>query len=161
MYLVVLAFVLIIFVLAICTLIITSLYDTDQPEETSGLNPNVFECAKKKAKRSPVKSCPKKVRFVEPEPEPEPKPEPEPEPEPEPVKETEACPNLDDYVHRSELKPNVSIRSNPYYFEKKCKTCKKSKNRNYQSIYHHDGYEYDNVKMDEWIPVEENNNCKL
>ena len=51
------------------------------------------------------------------------------------------CPNLDDYVHRSELVPNHTFRINPYYVKQiekeKCKSPREKPNM----------YEYD------WIPV--------
>tara|TARA_B100000427_G_scaffold328788_1_gene342799 strand:+ start:1609 stop:2127 length:519 start_codon:yes stop_codon:yes gene_type:complete len=49
-----------------------------------------------------------------------PKPETEPESETEPEPKNEPCPNLDDYVHKSQLKPNIQIRQNPYYLTQKC-----------------------------------------
>lgn len=38
--------------------------------------------------------------------------------------ESSACPNLDNYVHRSQLKPQTFIRNNPYYVSNKIKSGK-------------------------------------
>ena len=38
----------------------------------------------------------------------------------------ETCPNMDDYVRRTQLKPNMVLRNNPYYIKNKCKTCDKT-----------------------------------
>jgi hypothetical protein len=168
MYITVVIIILLVFFLALGTIVLSSYYETDGDVTT--------ECAVRK-KEEPVykpkdrpKVC-KKVSFelepvVIPEPEPVIIPEPEPEPViiPEPEPEPAEYPNLDNYIHRSELKPNITLRSNPYYFENKCRTCKKKRD-GLSSIYHpydsDDDYEYGNVKLDEWIPVEENETCKL
>jgi len=41
--------------------------------------------------------------------------------------ETSACPNLDNYVHRSQLKPQTFIRNNPYYVSNKSNSIKSGK----------------------------------
>ena len=66
----------------------------------------------------------------------------------------ETCPNLDEYIHRSELVPNLSFRVNPYFVKgkpkknsKKIAKLKKKLDENSKACRKTDGYQYD------WIPV--------
>jgi len=61
-------------------------------------------------------------------------------------KEASTCPDLKDYVHKSELVPNMTFRTNPYFVKKTCSKaeCTKTKSDPCRKTTH---YEYD------WIPV--------
>lgn len=83
------------------------------------------------------------------------------------ILENSACPNLDDYIRRSQLQPHTFIRNNPYYVKgivessKKNETDKKSGNypecpkcptfnnpaSEIPSMYN------SNTKLEEWIPA--------
>tara|TARA_B100001094_G_scaffold313917_1_gene352216 strand:- start:1752 stop:2279 length:528 start_codon:yes stop_codon:yes gene_type:complete len=101
-------------------------------------------------------------------PEPQPQPQPQPEPE-EPISKNEPCPNLDDYIHKSQLKPNIQIRNNPYYITQKGETCPKITGKDPEcpkcptfgnpsqlptdlpSMYHSNTKL--NVNLDKWVPA--------
>jgi len=131
-------------------------------QNTSSESNNAFlKCNNPIDNQLVIKPSPEKC-TTEPEPEPQPGPEPEPQPGPEPEPENGPCPNLDDYIHKSQLKPNVQIRQNPYYLTQKCPEisgkipeCPKCPTfgnpsqlpTDLPSMYH------SNTKLDKWVPA--------
>mgnify|MGYP001181715649 FL=1 len=98
-------------------------------------------------KKHKLKTC-KKPTISPPSSNPEPIEEKKDEPK------CETCPNLDEYIHRSELVPNLSFRVNPYFVKgkpkknlKKIKKLKKRLEEKSNACRKTDGYQYD------WIPV--------
>ena len=67
------------------------------------------------------------------------------------IEEKPSCPNLDDYIHRSVLKSNMYLRSNPYYLKSKtvdcpkCPECPKSPKKS--------SYDYSNIDIQGWVPA--------
>lgn len=61
-------------------------------------------------------------------------------------KEASKCPDLKDYVHKSELVPNMTFRTNPYFVKKRCPKTKIAKSKS-EPCRKTTQYEYD------WIPV--------